>query len=105
MANAQGEKPPIPKSVNKDSALVLYASEEKSLERSILPEPTPPRDLTPPRDPNPPRDESKGKDGQLSNEDVIAQVKEMKRLADLKAEQEESKKSLMKIMNPANIQT
>ncbi|GJW35801.1 hypothetical protein Tco_0058721 [Tanacetum coccineum] len=42
-------------------------------------------------------------EGQLTNEDVMAQVKEMKRLADLKAEKEKSKKSLQKILNPATI--
>ncbi|GJR18032.1 hypothetical protein Tco_0966559 [Tanacetum coccineum] len=41
--------------------------------------------------------------GQLTNEDVMAQVKEMKRLADLKAEKEKSEKSLHRIMNPATI--
>ncbi|GJW40928.1 hypothetical protein Tco_0066773, partial [Tanacetum coccineum] len=65
--------------------------------------PTPPREPTLPRDLTPPRDESKGKEGQLTNEDVMAQVKEMKRLADLKAEKEKSEKSLQKIMNPATI--
>ncbi|GKD79296.1 hypothetical protein Tco_1341917 [Tanacetum coccineum] len=42
-------------------------------------------------------------EGQMTNEDVMAQVKEMKRLADLKAEKEKSEKSLHKIMNPATI--
>ncbi|GKA02328.1 hypothetical protein Tco_0674993 [Tanacetum coccineum] len=41
--------------------------------------------------------------GNLTNEDIMAQVKEMKRLADLKAEKEKSEKSLQKIMNPATI--
>ncbi|GJX29298.1 hypothetical protein Tco_0237377 [Tanacetum coccineum] len=42
-------------------------------------------------------------EGKLINEDIMAQVKEIKRLADLKAEKEKSKKSLQKIMNPATI--
>ncbi|GJY77097.1 hypothetical protein Tco_0482213 [Tanacetum coccineum] len=42
-------------------------------------------------------------EGKLTNEDVMAQVKEMKRLANLKAEKEKSEKSLQKIMNPATI--
>nr|GFB54076.1 hypothetical protein [Tanacetum cinerariifolium] len=42
-------------------------------------------------------------EGQLTNKDVMAQVKEMKRLADLKAEKEICEKSLKKILNPATI--
>nr|GEZ10339.1 hypothetical protein [Tanacetum cinerariifolium] len=42
-------------------------------------------------------------DGELTQEDIIAQVKEKKRLADLKAEKEKSKESLKRIMNLANI--
>ncbi|GJU47659.1 hypothetical protein Tco_1204925 [Tanacetum coccineum] len=42
-------------------------------------------------------------EGQLTNEDVMDQVKEMKRLVDLKPEKEKSEKSLLKIMNPATI--
>ncbi|GJU95441.1 hypothetical protein Tco_1320197 [Tanacetum coccineum] len=42
-------------------------------------------------------------DGQLTQDDIIAQVKEMKRLADLKAKKEKSEESLKRIMNPANI--
>ncbi|GJV04137.1 hypothetical protein Tco_1337706 [Tanacetum coccineum] len=42
-------------------------------------------------------------EGELTNEDVMAQLKEMKRLSDLKAEKEKSEKSLQKIMNPATI--
>ncbi|GKC97435.1 hypothetical protein Tco_1167710 [Tanacetum coccineum] len=38
-----------------------------------------------------------------SDEKVMAQLKEMKRLADLKAEKEKSKKLLKKILNPATI--
>ncbi|GKB26652.1 hypothetical protein Tco_0866053 [Tanacetum coccineum] len=41
--------------------------------------------------------------GQMTNDDVMAQLKEMKRLADLKAEKEKSEKSLKKILNPATI--
>nr|GEV93947.1 hypothetical protein [Tanacetum cinerariifolium] len=56
---------------------------------------------TPPREPTPPRDESKGKDEQLTNENIMAQVKEMNRLADLKAEKEISDESFRKMLNPA----
>ncbi|GJV48728.1 hypothetical protein Tco_1438940 [Tanacetum coccineum] len=42
-------------------------------------------------------------EGPLIQEDIMAQLKEMKRLADLKAEKEKSKKSLKKILNPATI--
>ncbi|GJT08720.1 hypothetical protein Tco_0843182, partial [Tanacetum coccineum] len=42
-------------------------------------------------------------EGQLTQEDVMAQHKEMKRLAYLKAEKEKSEKSLKKILNPATI--
>nr|GEW42542.1 hypothetical protein [Tanacetum cinerariifolium] len=42
-------------------------------------------------------------DGRMTNEDVMAQLKEMKRSADLKAEKEKSEQSLKKIMNPATI--
>ncbi|GJU58899.1 hypothetical protein Tco_1236665 [Tanacetum coccineum] len=42
-------------------------------------------------------------EGELTNEDVMAQLKEMKRLSDLKVEKEKSEKSLQKIMNPATI--
>nr|GEZ10338.1 hypothetical protein [Tanacetum cinerariifolium] len=42
-------------------------------------------------------------DGELTQEDIIAQVKEKKRLADLKAEKEKSTESLKRIMNLANI--
>ncbi|GKE48162.1 hypothetical protein Tco_1479420 [Tanacetum coccineum] len=41
--------------------------------------------------------------GQLTQEDVMAQLKEMKRLADLKVEKEKSEKSLKKILNPTTI--
>ncbi|GJT42467.1 hypothetical protein Tco_0951182 [Tanacetum coccineum] len=42
-------------------------------------------------------------EGVLSQEDLMAQLKEMKRLADLKAKKEESEKVLMKLMNPATV--
>nr|GEW27411.1 hypothetical protein [Tanacetum cinerariifolium] len=42
-------------------------------------------------------------DGQLTQDDIIAQVKEMKRPADLKAKKEKSKEYLKRIMNPINI--
>ncbi|GJX91963.1 hypothetical protein Tco_0345289 [Tanacetum coccineum] len=42
-------------------------------------------------------------EGQLTNEDVMAQVKEMKRVDDLKAEKKKSEKFLQKILNPATI--
>ncbi|GJX17159.1 putative reverse transcriptase domain-containing protein [Tanacetum coccineum] len=71
---------------------------------------TPLRYPTPLGDPTPPSDESKGKvsnlvilEGQLTQEDVMAQLKEMKRLADLKAEKEKSEKSLKEILSPATI--
>ncbi|GJS04499.1 hypothetical protein Tco_0321007 [Tanacetum coccineum] len=74
MDNSQGEQPPtqkisnveqappIPEYGNKENALVIHASMEKSLE-----------------------------------------LKEMKRLVDLKAEKEKSEQSLKKILNPATI--
>nr|GEV88377.1 retrovirus-related Pol polyprotein from transposon TNT 1-94 [Tanacetum cinerariifolium] len=70
--------------------------------------PTPLRESNPPRDPTPSKDKSKGRsfgtpDGHITNDDVIAQLKEIKRLADLKAEKEKSEKSLKKIMNPVTI--
>nr|GEU97437.1 hypothetical protein [Tanacetum cinerariifolium] len=42
-------------------------------------------------------------DEQLTQEDIIAQVKEMKRLADLKAKKDKSEESLKRIMNLTNI--
>ncbi|GKF36912.1 hypothetical protein Tco_0113670 [Tanacetum coccineum] len=42
-------------------------------------------------------------DGPMSQEDVMAQLKEMRSLADLKAEKEKSKKLLKKILNLATI--
>nr|GEX70002.1 retrotransposon protein, putative, Ty3-gypsy subclass [Tanacetum cinerariifolium] len=51
---------------------------------------------SPLREPTPLRDPSKGKGGALSQEDLMVQLKEMKRLAELKDEKE---KSLRKIMN------
>ncbi|GJR91741.1 hypothetical protein Tco_0215752 [Tanacetum coccineum] len=42
-------------------------------------------------------------DEQLTHEAIISQVKEMKRLADLKVDKEKSKESLKRIMNLANI--
>ncbi|GJZ72672.1 hypothetical protein Tco_0636818 [Tanacetum coccineum] len=82
--------------------------------------PSPPREPTPPRDPeNQPMEElipciEEGgsnlkslnikpfitTEGEISQEEYIEQIKEMKRLADLKATKEESEKSLRKIMNP-----
>ncbi|GJR18509.1 hypothetical protein Tco_0967036 [Tanacetum coccineum] len=66
--------------------------------------PTPPRELTPPRD------SPKGKfksfitlEGPLSQEEYIKQIKEMKRLYDLKAEQEKSEQELRKLLNPATL--
>ncbi|GKA72514.1 hypothetical protein Tco_0778730 [Tanacetum coccineum] len=41
--------------------------------------------------------------GVLSQEDLMAQIKEMKRLDDLKAKKEESKKVLMKLINSATV--
>ncbi|GJR67379.1 hypothetical protein Tco_0013444 [Tanacetum coccineum] len=42
-------------------------------------------------------------DGHMTNDDVMAQLKEMKRLADLKDKKEKYGESLKKIMNPATI--
>ncbi|GKC60486.1 hypothetical protein Tco_1088084 [Tanacetum coccineum] len=42
-------------------------------------------------------------EGQLTQENVVVQLKEMKRLADLKAEIEKSEKSLRKFLNPTII--
>nr|GFA09352.1 hypothetical protein [Tanacetum cinerariifolium] len=42
-------------------------------------------------------------EGQLTQEDVMAHLKEIKRLVDLKAEKEKFKKSLKEILNPATI--
>nr|GEW85662.1 hypothetical protein [Tanacetum cinerariifolium] len=63
---------------------------------SIL-SPTPPRELTPPKD------ESKRKEGLLSQEDVMSHLKEMKRLADLKAKKEKSEESLKKLLKNSAI--
>ncbi|GKG00522.1 hypothetical protein Tco_0302212, partial [Tanacetum coccineum] len=41
--------------------------------------------------------------GVLSQEDLMAQLKEMKRLTDLKAKKEESEKVLIKLMNPTTV--
>ncbi|GJS54996.1 putative reverse transcriptase domain-containing protein [Tanacetum coccineum] len=70
---------------------------------------TPLRYPTPPRDPTPPSDESKGKG--IATEDLLKDimpfmqegVKEIKRLADLKAEKEKSEKSLKEILSPDTI--
>ncbi|GKE11323.1 hypothetical protein Tco_1414874 [Tanacetum coccineum] len=127
MANAQGEQPPAQElmnveqapPVNEECSLVLHASVEKSSEENtskkivLMFDNGTTEDLSkttssifspsPPREPTPPRDESKGKDEQLTNEDVMAQVKKIKRLVDLNAEKEKSEKSLQKIINPATI--
>nr|GEV07051.1 hypothetical protein [Tanacetum cinerariifolium] len=42
-------------------------------------------------------------EGVLSHEDLMAQLKEMKRLADLKAEKKEFEKALIKLINPATV--
>ncbi|GJZ90043.1 hypothetical protein Tco_0661970 [Tanacetum coccineum] len=92
--------------------------------------PSPPKEPTPPRDPSKgkgiaieepmkeliPYIEGGGSDlkklnikpfvtteGKLSQEEYMAQIKEMKILANLKAAKEESEKSLRKIMNPTTI--
>ncbi|GKC01975.1 hypothetical protein Tco_0993585, partial [Tanacetum coccineum] len=105
-------------------------SEHLTQTTSSIFSPTPPREPTPPRDESkgkgiateePLKDlmpyiEEGGSvpkmpklksfitpDGQLTQEDIMAQVKEMKRLADLKAKKEKSKVSLKRIINPANI--
>ncbi|GJT28629.1 hypothetical protein Tco_0908904 [Tanacetum coccineum] len=98
-----------------------------SITTSSIFSPTPPRESTPPRDESkgkgiateePLKDLmpyiKKGgsvlkmpklksfitSDGQLTPKDTIAQVKEMKRLADLKAKKEKLEESLKRIMNP-----
>ncbi|GKD16102.1 hypothetical protein Tco_1205260 [Tanacetum coccineum] len=65
---------------------------------------------SPPREPTPLRDPSKGKgvpfvtpEGILSQEDIMAQLKEMKRLAELKAKNEKSESSLKKMFNPSTV--
>ncbi|GKB71222.1 phospholipase-like protein, partial [Tanacetum coccineum] len=92
--------------------------------------PSPPKEPTPPRDPSKGKGvateehikelilhiEEGGSDskilnvksfvtpeGALSQEDLMAQLKEMKILADLKTQKEKSEKSLMKVMNPTTI--
>ncbi|GJZ55927.1 hypothetical protein Tco_0611120 [Tanacetum coccineum] len=42
-------------------------------------------------------------EGQLTAKDIIAQAKEMKRLADLKVKNEKSEESLKKMLNPATV--
>ncbi|GKD48988.1 hypothetical protein Tco_1277964 [Tanacetum coccineum] len=42
-------------------------------------------------------------EAKLTNEDILAQAKEMKRLADLKAKNEKSEQSLKKWLNPATV--
>nr|GEZ59904.1 retrovirus-related Pol polyprotein from transposon TNT 1-94 [Tanacetum cinerariifolium] len=67
--------------------------------------PTPPRKITPPID------SSKGKalksfttpEGPLSQEEYNNQIKEIKRLNDLKAEQEKSEQELRKLFNPTTL--
>ncbi|GKE86638.1 hypothetical protein Tco_1560380, partial [Tanacetum coccineum] len=70
--------------------------------RSIFPEPTP-IDPTPLREPTLPRDERKGK-GIATEEEPMKHLLPLIEQADLKAEKEESKKALLKIINPASIQ-
>ncbi|GJS72785.1 hypothetical protein Tco_0705626 [Tanacetum coccineum] len=113
--------------VNEENALVLHASVEKSSEENTsekIIEPTPPRDESkekgiateePLKDlmpyieegayvPKMPKIKSFiTRDEQLTQEDITAQVKEMKRLDDLKAEKEKLDESLKMIMNPTNI--
>ncbi|GJT34310.1 hypothetical protein Tco_0924729 [Tanacetum coccineum] len=117
MDNSQGEQPPTqkisnveqapstPEYGNKENALVIHASVEKSSEPNATimtiaqytehfsKTTTSIFSPTLPREPTPPRYESKGK----------GILKEMKRLVDLKAEKEKSEQSLKKILNPATI--
>ncbi|GKE15898.1 hypothetical protein Tco_1423475, partial [Tanacetum coccineum] len=69
---------------------------------------------TPPREPTPPRDSSKGKAvaiieepgnelGSLSKEKYDKQIKELKRISDLKAKKEKSEQELRKLLNPATL--
>ncbi|GJR03397.1 hypothetical protein Tco_0526381 [Tanacetum coccineum] len=118
IANAQGEQPPAQELmnveqahlVNEESALVLHVLVEKSSEENTSEkivsddEPLTTSSIfspSPPREPTLSRDESKGK-GIATEEplkDIMSwkkEVKEMKRLADLKAEKEKSEKSLQK---------
>ncbi|GJZ47715.1 hypothetical protein Tco_0601547 [Tanacetum coccineum] len=107
-------------SVNEEKALVLHTLEEKSSEEDTLGKKE--------TDDEPPAKKLKATKaimafieergsiskisslksfvilkGPLSQEKVMAQLKEMKRLADLKAEKEKSEKYLKKILNPATI--
>nr|GEW76038.1 B-box-type zinc finger, zinc finger, PHD-type, DC1 [Tanacetum cinerariifolium] len=85
------------KSSDEDTSRKKETSDEPPTTSSIF-------SPTPPREPTPPRDESKGKEGPLSQKDVMDKLKEMKRLANLKAEKEKSKKSLKKLLkNSATI--
>ncbi|GJZ78671.1 hypothetical protein Tco_0643508 [Tanacetum coccineum] len=96
----------IPKPAQKPDATTMTIdqfTEHLSKTTSSIFSPTPLRELTPPRD------ESKGKG--IATEEPLKEimpyieegVKEMKRLADLKAEKEKSEKSLHDILNPAII--
>ncbi|GJW89134.1 hypothetical protein Tco_0164474 [Tanacetum coccineum] len=63
---------------------------------------------TPPREPTPPRDSSKGKAVAIIEEprnelEFDKQIKELKRISDLKAEKEKSKQELRKFLNPATL--
>ncbi|GKD18670.1 hypothetical protein Tco_1207828, partial [Tanacetum coccineum] len=56
-----------------------------------------------PKEPTPPRDESKGKEGLLSQDKVDEQLREFKRLADLKAEKDKSEEELRKLFNQTTL--
>ncbi|GKA19460.1 hypothetical protein Tco_0699375 [Tanacetum coccineum] len=131
-ANAEGEKweknnPETPK----DFELSVEQFTKKLFTiTSFSFAPSPSKELTPPRDPSKgkgiaieepmkeliPYIEEGGSDlkklnkkpfvtaeGELSQKEYMAQIKEMKILANLKATKEESEKSLRKIMNPATV--
>ncbi|GKC88516.1 hypothetical protein Tco_1149165 [Tanacetum coccineum] len=119
-----GEQPPDLNVVNKESAppasnamlnegkeLVVYNSEEKKSEGIISVEDDSDEDD---KKPTPPKDSSKGKAiviieepgnelGPLSQEEYNNQIREMKRLNDLKAEQEKSEHELRNLFNPATL--
>nr|GEU40048.1 hypothetical protein [Tanacetum cinerariifolium] len=106
MANAQGEQSLAQELLNIEQAplsmkkiLWFFMLQWKRVQRKTLQRK---KELSPPKDPTPPRDESKGKG--IATEEPLneimpyikegAQLKEMKRLADLNAEKEKSDKSL-----------
>nr|GEW86921.1 ribonuclease H-like domain-containing protein [Tanacetum cinerariifolium] len=104
--------------INKESALVIHSSKEKTSKdkpptkrlKVLIPTPTPLKSNRPdlPREPTPPRVHRKGKE--IADEDeqikqLISMMDQtMKRLANLKAVEEKSEKSLKKINKEAQYQ-